>query len=141
MAAVNFTLTSDLAWAAIGIAAALFLGLILWKILRRRVPPEEMERRRRLAVSRRGKLGDGEVTEIDHATVFYSYSVSGVRYTAAQDLFTAEELLPEDRMSAIGPVLIKFDPRNPANSVVISEEWSGFQRGDRKGRTPRPAAR
>ncbi len=141
MAAVDFMLTRDVAWVAMGTAAALLLGLVLWKTLHRKVPPEELERRRRLAVNQRGKLGDGEVTEIETSTVFYSYSVSGVSYTAAQDVFSAEALLPEDRMSAIGPVLIKFDPRNPANSIVICEEWSGFQRGGRKDRTPRPAAR
>jgi hypothetical protein len=141
MAAVDFTITRDVTWVSAAIAAALLLGVILWKILRREIPPEEVERRRRLAVNRRGKLGDGEVTDIESNTVFYSYSIGGVSYTAGQDLFTVEELLPEDRMSAIGPVLIKFDPRNPANSIVICEEWSGFQRGDRKSRTPRPAAR
>jgi hypothetical protein len=141
MAALNFTLTRDFAWVAMGIAAALLVGLLLWRALRREVPPEEVERRRRLGVNGRGKLGDGEVTEIEQNTLFYSYSVSGVSYTAAQDLFTIEELLPEDRMSAIGPVLIKFDPRNPANSIVICEEWSGFQRGGRNGRTVRLAPR
>jgi hypothetical protein len=141
MTVPNFTLTRDFVWVATGIATALVLGLTLWKVLRREVPPEEVERRRRLGVNGRGKLGDGEVTEIERNTLFYSYSVSGVSYAAAQDLFTIEELLPEDQMSAIGPVLIKFDPRNPANSIVICEEWSGFQRGGRNGRTVRPAAR
>lgn len=134
-------ITRDSTWLSVGIAAALVLGLILCKILRREIPHEERERRRRLAVNRSGKLGDGEVTDIEHSTVFYSYNVGGVSYTAAQDLFTVEELLPEDRMSAIGPALLKFDPRNPANSIVICEEWSGFQRGDRKSQTSRPAAR
>src|SRR5215469_4480651 len=141
MAALDFTLTRDVAGVAISIAAAILLGLVLWKLLHRKIPPEEVERRRRLAVNRNGKLGDGEVAEIERSTVFYSYSVGGVGYTAAQDLSAAEELLPEDRLAAIGPVLIKFDPRNPANSIVICEEWNGFQRRDRNSGTPRPAAR
>ena len=141
MAAVNFTPTRDVAWLVAGVGAALLLALILWRVLRREVPPEEVERRRRLGVNHTGKLGDAEVTEIDQGTVFYSYSVSGVSYAAAQDLCTVEELLPADRMSAMGPAQIKYDPRNPANSIVACEEWSGFQGRDPNGRAPRPAAR
>ena len=31
----------------------------------------------------------------------------------------------------IGPVSIKYDPRNPANSIVLSEEWSGLRTAHR----------
>jgi hypothetical protein len=41
---------------------------------------------------------------------------------------TLEALLPEDQMSMIGPALVKFDPRNPANSIVLCEDWSGLRR-------------
>jgi hypothetical protein len=51
--------------------------------------------------------------------------VAGVGYTAAQDVRTIEALLPADRMSVIGPARVKYDPRNPANSIVLCEEWSG----------------
>jgi hypothetical protein len=35
-------------------------------------------------------------------------------------------------MALLGPALVKFDPRNPANSIVICEEWSGLGGGGRK---------
>jgi hypothetical protein len=53
--------------------------------------------------------------------------VGGVGYTAAQDVMSLEALLPSHRMSMIGPALVKFDPRNPANSIVLCEEWSGLR--------------
>jgi hypothetical protein len=28
----------------------------------------------------------------------------------------------------IGPVSVKYDPRNPANSIVISEQWNGLRK-------------
>ena len=140
-AAADLTLTPELVWVAIGSAAALAGVLVIWKVLRREMPAEEMERRRRLTINRRGKLGDGEVVDIEEGRVFYSYSVSGVRYAAAQDVVTIGKLLPADRASAIGPALIKFDPRNPANSILICEEWSGLQRGERNGRAAGSAAR
>jgi len=34
--------------------------------------------------------------------------------------------LPAD-LSAISPVAVKYDPRNPANSIVIAEEWTGLR--------------
>jgi hypothetical protein len=39
-----------------------------------------------------------------------------------------EALLPMDRMQILGHVGIKFNPRIPANSIVICEEWSGIGR-------------
>jgi len=96
--------------------------------MRPRVAPEELERRRRLTINGKGKLGDGEIIDFEGASIVYSYSVAGVGYTAAQDVMTLEALLPEDQMSMIGPALVKFDPRNPANSIVLCEDWSGLRR-------------
>ena len=30
-------------------------------------------------------------------------------------------------LSGLGPVAVKYDPRNPANSIVLAEEWSGLR--------------
>jgi len=38
-----------------------------------------------------------------------------------------QALLPSNPMSVIGPAQVKFDPRNPANSIVLCEEWSGLR--------------
>jgi hypothetical protein len=54
-----------------------------------------------------------------------------VEYTACQDLADLQSLLPSDRWSAIGPASIKYDPRNPANSIVLCEEWSGLRTAHR----------
>ena len=92
--------------------------------------PEELERLRRLAIHRGGKMGDGEIVDVDDNAIVYSYSVAGVVYTASQDATELRAIMPPDPMSMIGPVMIKFDPRNAANSIVLCEEWSGL-------RTPR----
>ena len=42
------------------------------------------------------------------------------------------EFLPADLSTLIGPVTLKFMPKNPFDSIVICEEWSGF----RKSQTP-----
>lgn len=116
------------------IAAIAFGGIAFRRYLRNRPTPEELERRRREAINAAGKICDGEIIEIDGPSIIYSYSVAGVGYTAAQDVTPLEAKLPEDVMSMIGPIALKYDPRNPANSIVICEAWSGL-------RKPQPGSR
>lgn len=112
---------------AIGACAA--IALAAWWYRRRvyrRPAPDDLERRRRRHIYAIGKLGDGEITDVDGNTILYTYQVAGVSYEASQEVGTLEARLPPNRMSAIGPASIRFDPRNPANSIVICEEWSGL---------------
>ena len=109
-------------------------GLGAWGIYRyikSRPSPAELERRRRANLHARGKMGDANLLEYREQMVVYSYAIGGVEYTASQDLSDLEPQLPADRWSAIGPVSIKYDPRNPANSIVLSEAWSGLRTGHR----------
>jgi len=75
----------------------------------------------------RGKISDGEVIEFEGSSIMYSYYVAGVGYTAMQDLSGLAEFLPENPLALIGPVCLKHDPRNPANSIVVCEKWSGLR--------------
>jgi hypothetical protein len=95
-----------------------------WK--RSRIPPDERERLRRRWLVAGGKMGDATLVEIRDDLVFYSYAVRGVEYTASQDVSRLAKRVPTD-LSAMGAVSVKYDPRNPANSIVISEEWSGLR--------------
>ena len=93
---------------------------------RSRVTPEERERRRRAWLVAIGKMGDAVVVEMRGNLVFYSYDVRGVEYTASQDISLVAVRLP-DGLGAHGAVSVKYDPRNPANSIVVAEEWSGLR--------------
>src|SRR3974377_2404943 len=117
-------------------AALLATGLILvlaavgatigdrsWK--RPRVAPEERERQRRAALVSHGKMGDATVLEIREDLVVYSYAVRGVEYTASQDLAPLRSFLPPDLSAAVGPVLVRYEAQNPANSIILAENWSG----------------
>ncbi len=111
---------------------AVFVVLILiigWrKWWASRIPPAELERRRRSHLSEHGKMGDATLLEIRGSLVIYSYDVRGIEYIASQDVSGLEQALPEDP-DAAGPVLVKYDARNPANSIVLAEEWSGIRKG------------
>jgi hypothetical protein len=106
--------------AAVGALA----GYRAWK--RSRIAPEERERRRRAALVGHGKMSDAALVEIRDDLLFYSYGVRGVEYTASQDVSMLQQYMPPD-FSTIDAVSVKYDPRNPANSIVLAEQWSGLR--------------
>jgi hypothetical protein len=100
------------------------MGYRAWEASR--VTPEERERRRRAVLVAGGKMGDATLLELRGDMLFYSYNVRGVEYTACQDIGPLKAMLPAE-ISTGGPVSVKYDPRNPANSIVMAEEWSGLR--------------
>jgi len=128
MALANFVSSGGTMLAVAGGAAVVALGA--WGVhryIKGRPSAAELERRRRTHLHTRGKMGDANLLEYRDHMVVYSYAIGGVEYMASQDLSDLLPKLPEDRWSAIGPASIKYDPRNPANSIVLSEEWSGLR--------------
>lgn len=111
-----------LATAAVALLAV--IGFRRWKASR--VTPEERERRRRAMVVALGKMGDAVLVEVHEDLIFFTYSVRGVEYTASQDVSALKDQVPRD-LSALIAVAVKYLPQNPANSVVVSEEWSGLR--------------
>ncbi len=89
--------------------------------------PEKRERKRRMELHQRGRLGDALITEATDAMLYYSYSVRGVQYEASQDVSTLRDLLPPEPERLIGPASLKYSTRNPGNSILICEEWSGLR--------------
>jgi hypothetical protein len=107
--------------------SAVLIALAILIVLRVRGTPEKRERKRRLLVHREGRLGDALITEAGADILYYSYSVRGVHYTASQDVTTLRDRLPADPERLIGHVSLKYATNNPANSILICEEWSGLR--------------
>jgi hypothetical protein len=95
--------------------------------LRSHLTPEKRERRRRLDLHLNGRLGDALLTEFHEDTLYYTYDVRGVHYTASQDITGMRDQLPVDTERLGGMVTIKYSGQNPANSILICEEWSGLR--------------
>jgi len=132
MALANLASSGGTMLAVVGGAAV--AGLSAWGIYRYikgRPSAAELERRRRNDLRARGKMGDANLLEFHEHMAVYSYAIGGVEYVASQDLSDLQPLLPPDRWSTIGPASIKYDPRNPANSILLSEEWSGLRSAHR----------
>ena len=111
---------------------------------RRRPDADEIERRRRAHVNQVGRIAEGRVTELAEVPaaaanssgnraargrkmLWYTYSISGVTYETAQDITGLEH-----RATGRGQLLsgqmasVKYDPANPSNSILVSEDWSGL---------------
>lgn len=120
--------TADAITAALSVVLVVLLAIIgirAW--LRSRITPEEIERRRRCLLLATGKMGDANLVDVHDDLLVYCYAVRGVDYTASQDISKLRQFLPDNINSLSGHVLIRYDPRNPANSILLAEEWSGLR--------------
>jgi len=106
-----------------------------WYIRSRRPTPEELERRRREHLALTGRITDGHLVDARSfdgedsisptpEVLFYSYRLAGVTYNCAQDVSRLPNLVHGYRLDQ--PVQIRYDVRNPGNSILVSESWSGL---------------
>ena len=122
-----------------GVLAAGVLAVlaVAWYIMRSRRPSTaELERRRREQLASAGRITDGVIVDARthndedsfSATpdlLLYRYRIAGVTYDCAQDVSSIPEFTAGFRIDQ--PVQIRYDPRNPGNSIVVSESWNGLR--------------
>jgi len=115
------------------VALALGFGYVLRK---RRKTPEQLERERRMRISVHGRIIDGTVIDAQEVAngngnpvqlLIYRYDVSGVSYEASQDITHLRQFVDIHTCKIGLPSSVKYDPQNPGDSIVISEEWSGLR--------------
>ena len=121
----------DVVWADPRFTGGIVIGMALlalavWIVYQRRLTPQEKERRRRLALNRWQRTVEGLVLDAGPDLIHYQYELRGVAYSASQDVSALRHLLPEDPARLAGVANVKYDPRNPANSIILCEEWSGL---------------
>ncbi len=117
---------------------AITLGVLLltWLVIHLRRPsPEEIERRRREKLAVSGRITDGVIVDAKNLqgedsvsptpeVLVYSYRLAGVTYNCAQDVSRLADQVLGFRLDQ--PIQIRYDPRNPGNSILVSESWSGL---------------
>jgi len=108
-------------------AVVILLSVTVFMLRRKKLTGEEIERRRRANVYRHGRLVDGLITDIDGDTIHFAYSVNGAEYRATQNVSSLRDKLPLEPHRSIGPATLRYVVRNPANSIVMCEEWSGLR--------------
>jgi hypothetical protein len=141
---------------ALGFIIAATAGVTSYLLTRKRITDDERERARREHLARTGRITDGSITETHWladptapaeavsesysevqpnsasrphtdtpAVLLYRYQIAGVTYEAAQDVSPLPNLVRQVRVDL--PIQVRFDPRNPGNSIVVAEAWNGLR--------------
>lgn len=116
------------------IAAILLVLLALRRMFSRRIKPDP-ERLRRDYIHAVGRVTDGTVLDAHNEEhdgreaqlVVYRYDVGGVSYESSQDVTRLRHRVDLHTCRIGLPASVKYDPQNPGNSVVITEQWSGLR--------------
>lgn len=126
------------------VALALLSGVVtvIWTTVRRsrRKDPDEIERRRRMELHRRGRITAAEIVDLLEPEsdspaagarrplmVVYKYEVAGVTYEVSQDISALSSVFGPVRLTGSQTASVKYDPKAPTNSIVLCEEWSGIR--------------
>ena len=119
----------------VGSATVAAVGVSYW-VRSRRKSPDQREQERRLRLSRSGRITDGTIIDVNEMPtegepiqlLNYQYDVAGVSYECSQDVTNLREFIDLHSCRLGLPASIKYDPHNPGNSILISEEWSGVRK-------------
>ena len=85
-----------------------------------------------MRISETGRITDGTVIDVNEMQgngsgsgelqlLIYHYDVAGVSYEASQDVSSLRHMVDLHSCRAGLMTSIKYDPGNPGNSIVISE--------------------
>ena len=129
------SLITGLAIAMASGAAGALVAIWVWRIVKnwRRPSPAEVERLRRRAVNTYGRISTGKILELLEPTpdgpagpvLMYEYEVAGVTYQAAQDVSAMPEVAAASPFLPGQVASVKYDPRQPTNSILACEDWCG----------------
>ena len=121
---------------ALILAGALVLIVAYFLLRRKPKTAEDIERERRVWLNTVGRITDGTVIDVQEITpegqhaatmLIYQYDVAGVSYEASQDVTYLRQWINLHSCRLGVPTSVKYDSRNPGNSLVISEGWIGLR--------------
>jgi hypothetical protein len=111
--------------------------------LMRRKPKtaDDLERERRAWLEGTGRITDGTVIDVqelsasenraenrrDAVMLIYKYDVAGVSYECSQDVTYLRHWINLHSCRLGLHTSVKYDPQNPGNSLVVSENWMGLR--------------
>ncbi|HUO16962.1 MAG TPA: hypothetical protein VMX38_18405 [Verrucomicrobiae bacterium] len=109
-----------------------------YALLRRRPKSaEDLERERRAWLEGAGRITDGTVIDVQELTpqgshhapvmLIYKYDVAGVSYECSQDVTYLRQWINLHSCRLGLQTSVKYDPQNPGNSLVVSENWMGLR--------------
>ena len=118
------------------VLGAIGLAVAGYALLRRKSKSaDEVELERRTWLNTVGRITDGTVIDVQEITnanrpatmLIYQYDVAGVSYEASQDVTYLRQWINLHSCRLGLPTSVKYDARNPGNSMVIAEGWMGLR--------------
>lgn len=120
------------------IAASSVALLSAYALLRRkRKSDDDLERERRAWLESSGRITDGTVIDVQELALqnvprsavmlIYKYDVAGVSYECSQDVTYLRHWINLHSCRLGLNTSVKYDPQNPGNSLVVSENWMGLR--------------
>jgi len=98
---------------------------------------DELERERRAWLEGAGRITDGTVIDVQELAaqeerrsavmLIYKYDVAGVSYECSQDVTYLRHWINLHSCRLGLHTSVKYDPQNPGNSLVVSENWMGLR--------------
>src|SRR5579863_3171255 len=122
-----------------GFVTAAIIALIAVYFLVRRKPKtaDDLERERRSWLEGTGRITDGTVIDVQEleaeknrrsaVILIYKYDVAGVSYECSQDVTYLRQWINLHSCRLGLHTSVKYDPQNPGNSLVVSENWMGLR--------------
>ncbi|HTS34669.1 MAG TPA: hypothetical protein VMH04_03295 [Candidatus Solibacter sp.] len=121
-----------------GLITAGSVALLGAYALLRRKPKtaDELERERRAWLEGTGRITDGTVIDVQElertnrnsaVMLIYKYDVAGVSYECSQDVTYLRHWINLHSCRLGLHTSVKYDPQNPGNSLVVSENWMGLR--------------
>ena len=112
------------------------VALAAYALLRRKPRnANDVELERRTWLNTVGRITDGTVIDVQEIMIdarpatmlIYQYDVAGVSYEASQDVTYLRQWINLHSCRLGLPTSVKYDSRNPGNSMVIAEGWMGLR--------------
>lgn len=104
---------------------------------------DDLERERRAWLEGTGRITDGTVIDVQELSpeefgkekqqqraaimLIYKYDVAGVSYECSQDVTHLRHWINLHSCRLGLNTSVKYDPQNPGNSLVVSENWMGLR--------------
>lgn len=119
--------------AVVALGAAAAAGIAWYFLSRPKLSEEEIERSRRDLLASIGRITDGSITDVamiqegsvsTPKIIIYNYRIAGVSYECGQVVTALAEHVRDIRIDL--PIQVRYDPHNPADSIVVAESWSGL---------------
>lgn len=130
---MSFWITHHISVLVAAVAIPAVSGVAIWWVATHRKSAEEIERERRDYLVLHGRIIDGTILDWtdqpengELGTLHYRYDIAGVTYECAQDLVHLKGVIEVDTACLGMPASVRYDPKNPTNSIIVAETWSGL---------------